>query len=138
VLHDVGKIGVPDAILHKPGPLDPTEWSLMRHHPDIARRVLEGITFLAPSLDAVAAHHERWDGTGYPGGLAGEAIPLGGRIVAVADAYDAMVSDRVYRAGLPHSAALAELEEGRGTQFDPDVADAFLRSDPVEITPPAP
>ena len=130
VLHDVGKIGVPDEILQKPGPLDADEWTFMRHHPEIGRRVLEGISFLADALDAVACHHERWDGTGYPGGLAGESIPLFGRIVAVADAFDAMITDRPYRAGLPLEFALGEIERGRGSQFDPDVASAFLANPP--------
>jgi HD-GYP domain-containing protein (c-di-GMP phosphodiesterase class II)/anti-sigma regulatory factor (Ser/Thr protein kinase) len=130
VLHDVGKIGIPDAILQKPGPLDPAEWTFMRHHPEIGRRVLEGIGFLADALDAVGCHHERWDGGGYPGGLAGEAIPLFGRIVAVADAYDAMITDRPYRTGLRLDVALQEIEHQRGTQFDPDIATAFLANPP--------
>jgi HD-GYP domain-containing protein (c-di-GMP phosphodiesterase class II)/anti-sigma regulatory factor (Ser/Thr protein kinase) len=132
VLHDVGKIGVPDAILGKRGPLDPAEWTFMRHHPEIGRRVLEGISFLTEALDAVACHHERWDGGGYPAGLGGDAIPLFGRIVAVADAYDAMTSDRPYRLGIPADLALAEIEHCRGTQFDPDLAAAFL------VDPPPP
>jgi HD-GYP domain-containing protein (c-di-GMP phosphodiesterase class II) len=131
VLHDVGKIGVPDKILQKPGPLDPDEWTRMRDHPEIGRRVLEGIAFLADALDAVGCHHERWDGRGYPMGLAGEAIPLFGRIVAVADAFDAMVADRPYRAGLPVDVALQEIERGRGSQFDPDIARAFLADPPA-------
>lgn len=130
VLHDVGKIGVPDAILAKTGPLGADEWTVMRSHPAIGRRVLEGITILAGALDAVGCHHERWDGEGYPNGLTGDAIPLFGRIVAIADAYDAMVSDRPYRRGLPVSAALAEIERGRGRQFDPDVAALFLVDPP--------
>lgn len=130
VLHDIGKIGIPDAILAKAGPLAPDEWDVMRRHPEIGRRVLEGVSFLAPALDAVAHHHERWDGGGYPGGLAGEAIPMAGRIVAVADAFDAMTSDRPYRSGRPLDVALAEIERGRGTQFDPDAAAAFLANPP--------
>ena len=130
VLHDVGKIGVPDAILGKRGTLDPEEWTFMRHHPEIGRRVLEGISFLTDALDAVACHHERWDGGGYPSGLAGDAIPIFGRIVAVADAYDAMTTDRPYRLGMPSQMALAEIERGRGTQFDPDLAAAFLKDPP--------
>jgi HD-GYP domain-containing protein (c-di-GMP phosphodiesterase class II) len=92
--------------------------------------VLEGISFLTDALDAVACHHERWDGGGYPGGLAGEAIPLFGRIVAVADAYDAMTTDRPYRLGMPPEVALVEIEHGRGAQFDPDLAAAFLLDPP--------
>jgi HD-GYP domain-containing protein (c-di-GMP phosphodiesterase class II) len=131
VLHDVGKIGIPDEILQKPGPLEPDEWTFMRHHPEIGCRVLEGIGFLADALDAVGCHHERWDGAGYPDGLAGEAIPLFGRIVAVADAYDAMIANRPYRAGLAVDVALRELERGRGSQFDPDIAAAFLANPPA-------
>jgi HD-GYP domain-containing protein (c-di-GMP phosphodiesterase class II)/anti-sigma regulatory factor (Ser/Thr protein kinase) len=130
VLHDVGKIAVPDAILGKRATLDSEEWVFMRRHPEIGRRVLEGISFLTDALDAVACHHERWDGGGYPGGLAGEAIPLFGRIVAVADAYDAMTTDRPYRLGMPPEVALAEIEHGRGAQFDPDLAAAFLLDPP--------
>jgi ribonuclease P protein subunit RPR2 len=126
VLHDVGKIGVPDAVLGKQGKLDLDEWRQMRAHPEIGRRMLAGVEFLGAALDAVAHHHERWDGAGYPAGLAGEDIPLAGRIVAVADAFDAMTTDRPYRAGLAPDAALAEIERGRGTHFDPTVASAFL------------
>jgi HD-GYP domain-containing protein (c-di-GMP phosphodiesterase class II) len=132
VLHDVGKIGVPDEILQKPGPLEQEEWTFMRHHPEIGRRVLEGIGFLADALDAVGCHHERWDGTGYPAGLAGDAIPLFGRIVAVADAFDAMIADRPYRSSLPVEVALREIERGRGGQFDPDIAKLFLTNLPEQ------
>ena len=127
VLHDIGKIGSPDAILGKAGPLTPSEMATMREHPLIGRRILEGVGFLTPALPAVEAHHERWDGTGYPHGLAGDAIPLAGRIVAVVDAFDAMTSDRPYRAALPIETARAVLVEGKGTQFDPSVVDAFFR-----------
>jgi hypothetical protein len=126
VLHDVGKLGIPDAILSKPGPLTPVEVATMRQHPTIGRRLLEGISFLQPSLTAVETHHEWWDGHGYPWGLAGEAIPLEGRIVAVADAYDAMTSDRPYRKGMSDDCARSLIAKGRGTQFAPDVVDAFL------------
>lgn len=133
ILHDIGKIGVPDAILSKPGPLDSEEWIQMRRHPEIGQRVLEGVVSLAPALDAVLCHHERWDGHGYPAGLAGPAIPLAGRIVAVADSFDAMTSDRPYRKGLPIEIALAEIRSGRGVQFDPDVAEVFLASPPLDL-----
>jgi HD-GYP domain-containing protein (c-di-GMP phosphodiesterase class II)/anti-sigma regulatory factor (Ser/Thr protein kinase) len=129
ILHDAGKIALPDAVLRKPGPLDAAEWEEMHRHPELGRRLLEGIGFLEPALDAVGCHHERWDGTGYPEGLTAEAIPLAGRIVAVVDAYDAMVSDRSYRQKMPPEAARAEIAAGSGTQFDPQVAAAFLRSD---------
>jgi HD-GYP domain-containing protein (c-di-GMP phosphodiesterase class II)/two-component sensor histidine kinase len=126
VLHDVGKIGVPDAVLGKPGALTPEEWETMRRHPIVGQRMLQGIDFLGPAVDAVAHHHERWDGRGYPFGLAGDEIPLAGRIVAVADAFDAMTTDRPYRRGLSTEVALAEIERGKGTAFDREVADAFL------------
>ena len=130
VLHDVGKLGIPDAILGKPGPLTPVELETMRHHPTIGRRLLEGIRFLGPALPAVESHHERWDGLGYPRGLSKDAIPLEGRIVAVADAYDAMTSDRPYRLGMSDDAARTNIAEGRGSQFAPDVVDAFLADHP--------
>jgi HD-GYP domain-containing protein (c-di-GMP phosphodiesterase class II) len=126
VLHDVGKIGVPDQLLQKPGALNPAEWKIMRHHPETGRRMLQGIGWLSDAVAAVGSHHERWDGRGYPEGLAGEAIPLLGRIVAVADAFDAMVTDRPYRAALSMDTALREIERGRGRQFDPDIARLFL------------
>jgi HD-GYP domain-containing protein (c-di-GMP phosphodiesterase class II)/two-component sensor histidine kinase len=126
VLHDVGKIGVPDAVLGKPGALTPEEWETMRRHPIVGRSVLQGIAFLGPALDAVAHHHERWDGAGYPFGLSQDEIPLAGRIVAVADAFDAMTTDRPYRRGLSNDVAISELDRGRGTAFDPEVVDAFL------------
>lgn len=127
VLHDVGKIGLPDSVLCKKGPLTPADWVLVRRHPEIGRRMLAGISFLRESLDAVTHHHERWDGRGYPSGLAGEAIPLLGRIVAVADAYDAMTSDRSHRRALAAEDAFAEVAGGRGHAFDPAVVDAFVR-----------
>ena len=128
VLHDVGKIGLPDSILGKPGALSASEVPVMRLHPLIGRRMLEGVSFLHPALPAVEAHHERWDGAGYPHGLAGEDIPIAGRIVAVVDAFDAMTSDRPYRAALPVETARASLLAGRGTQFDPIIVDAFLEN----------
>ncbi|HEY6758881.1 MAG TPA: HD domain-containing phosphohydrolase [Baekduia sp.] len=124
-LHDVGKVAIPDAILDKPAALDDDEWAFMRRHTVIGERIVAA----APALRAVAAlvraSHERYDGDGYPDRLAGDAIPLGARIVAVCDSYDAMVTDRPYRAALQPAAALAELERCAGTQFDPDVVAAF-------------
>ena len=119
ILHDVGKIGISDAILLKPGPLTDEEWAIMRTHPEIGERMLKNIDFLAPALPVVRHHHERWDGKGYPDGLAGQDIPVGARIVSVCDAFDAMTSDRPYRKSLGLEQACAELEKNSGTQFDP-------------------
>ncbi|MBI3958580.1 MAG: HD domain-containing protein [Chloroflexi bacterium] len=127
LLHDIGKIGVPDAILLKPGPLTDEERAIMRNHPEWGRRILAGIPFLEGAAEIVCAHQERWDGAGYPLGLAGSAIPLGARIFAVADTLDAITSDRPYRAGQPYSFARQEILAGSGTQFDPAVVDAFLQ-----------
>jgi 5'-deoxynucleotidase YfbR-like HD superfamily hydrolase len=126
LLHDVGKIGVPDAILLKPGKLDDSEWETMRRHVQLGYEMLKHIEFLHPSLDVVLYHHERWDGKGYPHAIGGEKIPLFARIFALCDTYDAMTSDRPYRKGLGYEAARAEIERCRGTQFSPDVVDAFL------------
>jgi two-component system, cell cycle response regulator len=124
-LHDVGKVAIPDAILVKPGPLDDHEWAFMRRHTIVGERILAA----APALRRVAAYvrssHERWDGLGYPDGLAGEAIPLGARIVCACDAYDAMRTDRPYRASVSEAEALAELRRCAGTQFDPAVVEAL-------------
>ncbi|HEX7315100.1 MAG TPA: HD domain-containing phosphohydrolase [Pyrinomonadaceae bacterium] len=127
LLHDIGKIGVPDAILRKPAKLTEEEWVLMREHPLHGEKILGGIPFLEGAARVVAEHHEQWNGTGYPHGLKGDEIDLCARIFAVADAFDAMVSDRVYRAGRTYEAALAELEDCAGVQFDPRVVEAFRR-----------
>jgi response regulator RpfG family c-di-GMP phosphodiesterase len=121
LLHDIGKIGVPDHILLKPGRLTEEEWVEMRRHPEIGARIISGIDFLAPAADIVLAHQERWDGKGYPHGMAGEAIPLGARIFAVADTIDAITTDRPYRRGRSFSYAREELLRFSGTQFDPGV-----------------
>jgi putative nucleotidyltransferase with HDIG domain len=126
LLHDVGKIGVPDFILHKPGPLTPEEWDDMKRHPAIGHGMLRDISFLSGAAAVVHAHHERFDGKGYPRGLAGDEIPLGARIFAVADAFDAMTSDRPYRKALPPEMAREEIVRHSGTQFDPQVVQAFL------------
>ena len=130
VLHDIGKIGVPDAILHKPGVLTDTEWVIMRRHPEIGARMVGGVGFLRPALSIILAHHERYDGNGYPRGLRGEQIPLGARIFQVADALDAIVSDRPYRRGRPLEVALAEIRRHAGSQFDPLVVDVLERIAP--------
>ena len=131
ILHDVGKIGIPDSVLKKPGKLDPEEWAEMKRHPEMGYRMLQHIRFLEPALDIVMSHQERFDGTGYPRGLKGEDIPLGARIFAVVDTFDAMTSDRPYRKALGIEDACAEIKEWSGRQFDPNVAQAFL-SLPVE------
>jgi len=125
LLHDVGKIGVGDAILLKPGSLTDEEWQVMRQHPTIGFHMLENIAFLENTLPVVLHHHERWDGSGYPDGLAGEDIPLFARLFAVIDAYDALTSDRPYRAGAPHHVAIQKLCAGAGTHFDPAMVTAF-------------
>ncbi len=126
VLHDIGKIGISSAILNKPGSLSAEEYELIKGHPASGKRILEPISFLKEVVPIVYGHHERMDGSGYPRGLPGEEIPLGSRLMAVADAYDAMTSDRAYRAGLPHKAAVDELKRCAGTQFDRECVDAFL------------
>jgi putative nucleotidyltransferase with HDIG domain len=126
ILHDVGKIGISDTILRKPGKLDAAEWEEMKKHPEMGYRMLQQIRFLSPALDIVYCHQERFDGTGYPRGLRGEEIPLGARIFAVVDTFDAMTSDRPYRAALTIDAAREEVRRFSGTQFDPKVAEAFL------------
>ncbi|MBI5029301.1 MAG: HD domain-containing protein [Chloroflexi bacterium] len=126
LIHDIGKIGVADAILRKPGSLNEAEWAEMRRHPEIGYAMLKTIPFLRLSLDVVRHHHERYDGKGYPLGLAGETIPLAARIFSVADTYDAMTSDRPYRKARSRAEALAEIRQLAGTQFDPHVVGVFL------------
>ena len=125
LLHDLGKIGISDLVLQKPGRLTPEEDQLIRQHPVIGRRILENVQGLEAYLGIVELHHENWDGTGYPCGLKGDEIPLGARIVKVADAYDAMTSDRPYRRGMSHAEALAVLRSASGSQMDPTVVEAF-------------
>ena len=126
LLHDVGKIGVTDAILRKPGPLDSEEYEQILEHPAKGRNILSSIGYLEKMIPCVLHHHERYDGSGYPERLAGADIPLPGRIISVADAFDAMTSDRPYRSSMPVPRALAELRRGAGRQFDPKVVRAFL------------
>jgi putative nucleotidyltransferase with HDIG domain len=127
LLHDIGKIGVPDNVLRKPAALSESEWVTMRKHPEFGARIIADIPFLHDVAKIVRHHHERWDGKGYPDGLAGEDIPVGARIFAVADSFDAMTSDRPYRRGMSVEDACAEVARCRGTQFDPSVVDAFQR-----------
>jgi diguanylate cyclase (GGDEF)-like protein/putative nucleotidyltransferase with HDIG domain len=124
-LHDVGKVGIPDHIVEKPAPLEPAELAVMRQHPELGAELLAGLG-CAPVDDWIRHHHEHWDGTGYPDGLAGEQIPLASRIILVADAYDAMLSDRSYRAAMMPGFAIAELRRWSGRQFDPEVVEAAL------------
>ncbi|HZD73892.1 MAG TPA: HD-GYP domain-containing protein [Actinomycetota bacterium] len=126
LLHDVGKVGVPEAILNKPGPLDEEEWLIMRMHPEMGVQMVSGIKSLGPAVEVIRSHHERWDGGGYPSGLVGEQIPLSARIFSVCDAFDAMTSDRPYRAALPFEQAVDQIMAGAGTQFDPAMAEAFI------------
>jgi putative nucleotidyltransferase with HDIG domain len=126
ILHDVGKIGIPDGVLRKPGKLDDEEWAHMKQHPEMGYRMLQDIRFLAPALDIVLSHQERYDGSGYPRGLKGEQIPLGARIFAVVDTFDAMTSDRPYRKALSIGDAREEIERWSGRQFDPVAPEAFL------------
>lgn len=126
LLHDIGKMGVPDEILHKPGPLTPEEDALMRQHPIWARKLLEPIAYLRPAIDIPYCHHERWDGSGYPQGLKGLAIPFSARIFAVVDVWDALSNDRPYRKAWSTTAVRKYLQERSGTDFDPKVVQAFL------------
>lgn len=125
LMHDIGKIGVPDAVLRKPAKLNDEEWEKMKLHPLHGQKILRNISFLQGATRIVAQHHEKWDGTGYPFGLRGEDIDIGARIFSVVDAFDAIISDRVYRKGRPYKEALEELEKHSGTQFDPLVIEAF-------------
>lgn len=126
LLHDIGKVGVPDSILRKPGKLSDEEWKVMRRHPEIGAEIVGAVESLRHLAPAVRAEHERFDGAGYPDGLAGTDIPLASRIVLACDAYHAMVSDRPYRRALPRTVAAGELAAGAGSQFDPGVVDALL------------
>ncbi len=127
ILHDIGQIRVPEAILMKPGPLTPEEWRVMRKHPEEGARMIQEVPYLFPAIPMVLHHHERWDGTGYPHGLKGEEIPLEARVLAVADTFDAMTSDRVYRKALEIEEARFEISSFANTQFDPEIVKTFLR-----------
>ncbi|MFZ4537449.1 HD domain-containing phosphohydrolase [Propionivibrio sp.] len=133
-LHDIGKVGIPDHILLKPGKLTAEEFHIMQRHPVIGRDALHAaskrmgleFTFLSVAKEIAYGHHERWDGTGYPEGIKGEAIPLAARMMAIADVYDAMISKRVYKPALPHATAIDAIRDGRGGHFDPSLVDCFL------------
>jgi HD-GYP domain-containing protein (c-di-GMP phosphodiesterase class II) len=138
LLHDVGKVAIPNEILFKPGPLTPEEWAVMREHPVIGERILRRTPELAAIAPMVRHEHERWDGGGYPDGLAGEAIPMGSRIILACDAYNAMITARPYRAPMSTADAMEELRRSAGTQFDPRVLDALLRVLAAQAAEPVP
>jgi putative two-component system response regulator len=133
-LHDIGKVGIPDRILLKPGRFEPQEFAIMKTHCKLGRDAIQHaedqlgleVEFLKYAKEIAYYHQEKWDGSGYPEGLAGDAIPISARLMAVADVYDALISRRVYKDGMPHEKAVAIIAEGRGTHFDPDIADAFV------------
>jgi cyclic di-GMP phosphodiesterase len=132
-LHDIGKVGIPDRVLLKPGPLTPEEFEIMKQHTTIGGETLRAVTeahpearYLAMARDIAFTHHEHFDGLGYPFGLRGSEIPLCGRLTALADVYDALTSRRVYKAKMSHDEARQIIRKGRGTHFDPDIVDAFL------------
>lgn len=127
-LHDIGKLAIPEEILSKPGPLSPEEWSVMKKHPGIGHRIIQDIPDLAHIAEAILAHHERWDGKGYPNGLKGTEIPLIARILSIVDSYDAMTNKRVYQEAVSHEQALTEIADCAGSQFDPDLAKLFLET----------
>ncbi len=132
-LHDIGKIGIPDRILLKPGKFEPEEFEIMKSHTSLGHKAIEDaeeqlgmkVEYLACAKEIAASHHEKWDGSGYPAGLAGNTIPISARLMAVADVYDALVSRRIYKRAFPHDEAIAMIIEGKGRHFDPDVVDAF-------------
>ena len=132
-LHDIGKIGTPDGILNKPGPLTEAEYAAVRRHPVVGERILAPVVRDPAVLAAVRGHHERFDGAGYPDALKGSQIPLLARILAVADCFDALTSPRAYRGALPAARALGVLRQGAGTQFDPALVGAFLALWPVPL-----
>jgi HD-GYP domain-containing protein (c-di-GMP phosphodiesterase class II) len=126
LLHDIGKMGIPDEILRKPASLDEQEWVVMRQHPLYAYDMLSPISYLRPALDIPYCHHEKWDGSGYPRGLAGEQIPLAARLFAVVDVYDALTSDRPYREAWSRKKALEYIQQQAGQHFDPEIVSTFL------------
>ena len=138
LLHDIGKMGVPDAILLKPGPLTEEEWVIMRRHPVYAYEMLSEVAFVRPALEIPFCHHEKWDGTGYPSGLAGEDIPLAARLFAIVDVWDALRSDRPYRRAWSIEKTREHIASLAGTHFDPRVVEVFLRDVAPVVSPEAP
>ena len=126
MLHDIGKIGILDGILNNPGALTEQEREIIKTHPQLSRNIVAHVQSLTPCLPAILHHHERWDGEGYPSGLKGEMIPLDARILAIADAFDAMTSNRPYRAAMTRKEAIKELQANAGIQFDPHLIDIFI------------
>ncbi|MFP3953659.1 MAG: HD-GYP domain-containing protein [Candidatus Acetothermia bacterium] len=126
-VHDIGKLGTPDSILLKPGKLNDEEWEVMKEHPVVGANILSELKIYKDSVDDVRHEHERWDGSGYPDGLEGKEIPLGSRIIAVADVWNALVTERPYRGPLPEEVALQEINEMAGVKLDPDAVDAFFK-----------
>jgi HD-GYP domain-containing protein (c-di-GMP phosphodiesterase class II) len=135
MLHDIGKMGIPDSILLKPGPLTEEEWKVMRLHPVYAYKMLSPIPFLRPAIDIPYCHHEKWDGSGYPSGLKGEEIPLAARIFMVVDVWDALRSDRPYRRAWSEEKVRGYIGKLAGTHFDPDVVQAFLNTTNIWYAP---
>ncbi len=141
-LHDIGKVGIPDRILLKPGRYEPEEFEIMKRHPTLGLQAIEhaeqslgmSVDFLNMAKEIAYGHHEKWDGSGYPQGLVGEAIPLSARLMALADVYDALISRRVYKEGMPHAKAAEIIAQGRGSHFDPDVVDAFFQIEQTFVT----
>lgn len=128
LFHDIGKVSIPESVLDKPGELSEYDWEQIRRHPEVGYRVLSNVQDMADIAEYILFHHERWDGSGYPLSLRGEGIPLQSRIIAVADAYDAMLSYRPYRNSLTQREAIEELKRCAGTQFDPYIVDVFVRT----------
>jgi HD-GYP domain-containing protein (c-di-GMP phosphodiesterase class II) len=126
MLHDIGKIGVPDEVLNKTGKLDNESWKLIQAHPALSTTIVGHVASLVASLPAILHHHERWDGLGYPDGLKGSQIPVEARVLAIADAFDAMTSNRPYRSKLSYKKVMQELKQCSGTQFDPELIETFL------------
>ena len=132
-LHDIGKVGIPDRVLLKPGRFEPAEWEVMKQHPTLGHDAIDKAVskseasseFLEIAKEIVYSHHEKWDGSGYPQGLAGDDIPVSARLMAVADVYDALICRRIYKKAAPHAQAVQIIVDGRGTHFDPDMVDAF-------------